>query len=79
MLSIMGKFRNRQLSAKQRLKILDHVREGYTHSHIASIYGVSRARIGQIANADADAILEWTRIAELPDLEAKNTPDESND
>ena len=66
----MSKFRLRQLTAKQRLEILDHVREGYTHSHLASIYGVSRARIGQIANATDEAVLEWVRVSKLPDLKS---------
>ena len=63
--------RNRKLTAKQRLVIVDRVREGYTHSHLAKIYGVSRPRIGQIANAAL-----WEKSANLPPLEDQTNPEE---
>ena len=64
--------RNRKLTAVQRLEILDYISQGYTHSHLASIYGVSRSRIGQIANADDSQILEWERVAKLPPIDPDN-------
>ena len=75
----MAGYRKRTLSATQRLEILERVREGYTHSHLASIYGVSRARVGQIANADESKVLEWIRVANLPELKPQNDPDDQND
>lgn len=78
-MNTMPGYRNRQLSASQRLEILERVREGYTHSHLAMIYGVSRARVGQIANADEAKINEWVRIANLPDLKPQNDPDDHTD
>ena len=68
----MTTFRSRKLSAAQRLEIVDHIRQGYTHQHLASIYGVSRSRIGQIANATDEQLAEWERVAALPDLESQN-------
>ena len=68
--------RNRKLTAKQRLVIVDRVREGYTHSHLAKIYGVSRPRIGQIANADEATIALWEKSANLPPLEDQTNPEE---
>ena len=62
-------FRNRKLSAVQRLEILDKVEKGYTHSYLASIYGVSKQRISQLANASDDQVAEWEKLAALPSLE----------
>lgn len=61
--------RNRKLSAKQRLEIIDYVREGYTHQQLASKYGVSRPRIGQIVHADEAQIALWEKSANLPPLD----------
>ena len=67
--------RNRKLTATQRLQIVDRVREGYTHAHLAKIYGVSRPRIGQIANADEATVALWEKSANLPPLEDQTDPD----
>ena len=70
----MGSVRTRKLTAKQRLEIVDRVREGYTHAHLASIYGVSRPRIGQIAQADEATLALWEKNANLPPLEDQTDP-----
>jgi len=75
----MPSYRTRKLSAEQRLEIIDRVREGYTHSHLALIYGVSRARIGQVANADEASILEWVRISKLPKLDPQTNDSPNED
>ncbi len=75
----MPSYRTRKLSAEQRLEIIDRVREGYTHSHLALIYGGSRARIGQVANADEASILEWVRISKLPKLDPQTNDSPNED
>ena len=65
----MTSYRHRVTSAKVRLEILDKCREGYTRSHLAKIYGVSKTRVTQIANATESQIALWEKKAELPDLE----------
>jgi len=62
-------FRKRKLTAHQRVEIVNRVREGYTHSHLATVYGVSRARIGQVAAATDEEIEKWVHIANLPPLD----------
>jgi len=61
-------FRRKKLSAEQRIEIVERVRKGYLHSHLAIIYGVSRPRISQISKASDEQIEEWVRIANLPPL-----------
>ena len=78
-MNTMPSYRTRKLSAEQRLEIIDRVREGYTHSHLALIYGVSRARIGQVANADEASILEWVRISKLPKLDPQTNDSPNED
>lgn len=68
--------RNRKLTPSQRLEIIDRVREGYTHAHLASIYGVSRPRIGQIAHSDEATVALWEKAANLPVLDNQTIPDE---
>ena len=65
----MTTFRHRKLSADQRLLILEQVEKGYTHSHLASIHGVSKQRISQVANASDEQVRQWEKIAALPSLE----------
>lgn len=61
-------FRVRKLNALQRLEAYDLIHKGYRHKDLAKKYGVSRARITQIANATAKQLQIWMQQAELPPL-----------
>ena len=65
----MTSYLHRGTSAATSLEILDKCREGYTRSHLARIYGVSKTRVTQIANATEAQIALWEKKADLPELE----------